>query len=74
MDAVKDYRLTHNGLTISRNFLENAGVGDEIDVVTKDHTIVIKPKSLTDKVRGIVKGSTLTVENLDELYYFSKGV
>lgn len=74
MDAVKDYMLTNKGLTISRNFLENAGVGDEIDIITKDHTIVIKPKSMTDKVRGIVKGSTLTVENLDELYYFSKGV
>lgn len=74
MDAVKDYMLTNKGLTISRNFLENAGLSDEIDIVTKDHTIVIRPKSMTDKVRGIVKGSTLTVENLDDLYYFSKGV
>jgi hypothetical protein len=74
MDAVKDYMLTNKGLTISRNFLEDAGLGDEIDIVTKDHTIVIRPKSMTDKVRGIVKGSTLTVENLDDLYHFSKGV
>lgn len=30
MDAVKDYGLTNKGLTISRNFLENAGGGADI--------------------------------------------
>ncbi len=35
--------------------------------------IIIKPKSMTDRVRGIVNKSNLTVEELDELYHISKG-
>ena len=73
MDVVDDYELTSEGLTISRHLLENVGVGDEIDIITKDHMIIIKPKSMTDRVRGIVKKSNLTVEELDELYHISKG-
>lgn len=60
-------------ITISRHLLENVGVVDEIDIITKDHMIIIKPKSITDRVRGIVKKSNLTVEELDELYHISKG-
>ncbi|NOR60610.1 MAG: hypothetical protein GQ469_08290 [Methanosarcinales archaeon] len=73
MDVVDDYELTNKGLTISRHLLDNVGVGDEIDIITKDHMIIIKPKSMTDRVRGIVKKSNLTVEELDELYHISKG-
>ncbi len=73
MDVVDDYELTNKGLTISRHLLENVGVVDEIDIITKDHMIIIKPKSITDRVRGIVKKSNLTVEELDELYHISKG-
>ena len=29
-------------------------VGDEIDIITKDHMIIIKPKSMTDRVRSLV--------------------
>lgn len=73
MDVVKGYKMTKEGLIISRSFLESAGIGEEVDVSTRDHAIVIKPKSMTDKIRGIVKRTPLTVENLDELYHASKG-
>ena len=73
MDVVDDYELTNKGLTIPRHLLKNVGVGDEIDIITKGHMIIIKPKSMTDRVRGIVKKSNLTVEELDELYHISKG-
>ena len=74
MDTVKDYELTNKGLAISPRLLERAGLGDDVEVFTRDHTIIIKPKSMTDKVRGIVNKTPLTVENLDELYLISKGV
>jgi len=74
MDTVKGYELTKKGLSISHSLLESAGLGDEVEVFTRDHTIIVKSKSMTDKVRGIVKKSPLTVENLEELYHTSKDV
>ena len=66
-------KLTNKGLTISCHLLENVGVDNEIDVITKDHMIIIKPKSMTGRVRGTVKKSNLTVEELDEPYHIFKG-
>lgn len=66
--------MKKDGLIISRDLLQRAGIGEEVDVFTKDHTIIIKPRSMTDKVRGIVKKTSLTMENLDEIYHTSKGV
>jgi hypothetical protein len=74
MEVVKDYELTKKGLTIHRSLLESAGLGYDIDVFAKDHTIIVKSRSMTDRVRGIVKKTPLTVEKLDELYHTSKGV
>jgi len=74
MDAIKGYEFTKNGLSISNSLLESAGLGEDLEVFTRDHTIIIKSKSMTDRVRGIVKKSHLTVEDLDELYHTSKGV
>ena len=75
MEDVKGYELTKKGLTISRSLLESAGLEEsDIDVFTKDHTIIIKSRSMTDQVRGIVKKTPLTAEKLDELYHTSKGV
>ncbi len=74
MEDVKGYELTKKGLTISRSLLESAGLESDIDVFAKDHTIIIKSRSMTDRVRGIVKKTPLTAEKLDELYHTSKGV
>jgi hypothetical protein len=54
--------MTKKGLLISHSLLESAGLGDEVEVFTRDHTIIVKSKSMTDRVRGIVKKSPLTVE------------
>jgi hypothetical protein len=74
MEDVKGYELTKNGLTISRSLLESAGLESDVDVFAKDHTIIVKSRSMTDRVRGIVKKTPLTAEKLDELYHISKGV
>ncbi len=74
MEEVKGYELTKQGLTISRSLLESAGLESDIDVFAKDNTIIIKSRSMTDRVRGIVKKTPLTTEKLDELYHTSKGV
>ncbi len=74
METIKGYELTKEGLTIPRSLLESAGLWSDVDVLAKDHTIIIKSRSRTDKVLGIVKKTPLTAEKLDELYNTSKGV
>ena len=74
MEDVIGYELTKKGLTIHYSLLERAGLESDLDVFAKDHTIIIKSRSMTDRVRGIVKKTPLTVEKLDELYHTSKGV
>ncbi len=74
MEDVIGYEITKKGLTIHHNLLERVGLESDLDVVAKDHTIIIKSRSVTDRVRGIVKKTPLTAENLEELYHTSKGV
>lgn len=73
MEAIKSCTIKKEGLTISSDVLKKAGIEGDVDIFTRDHTIVIRSKYMTDKVRGIVKNTPLTIENLDELYYSSKG-
>ena len=73
MEVVKGYYLNKKGLTIPSSLLESAGLGTDIDVLAKDHTIIIKSRSMTDRVRGIISNTPLTVEKLDELFHASKG-
>ena len=74
MEDIIGYELTKKGLTIHHSLLESAGLESDLDVFAKDHTIIIKSRSMTDRVRGIVKKTPLTVEKLDEFYHTSKGV
>ena len=74
MEDVIGYELTKKGLTIHHSLLESAGLESDLDVFAKDHTIIIKSRSMTDRVRGIVKKTPLTIDNLEELYHSSKGV
>jgi len=46
---------------------------EEVDVIVKENYIILKPKSLTQKVRGIIKGSKLSVDELEEMYLKTKG-
>jgi len=46
---------------------------EDIEVIVKENYIILKPKSLTEKVRGIVKGSKLSDKELEEMYLEMKG-
>ncbi|RLF95804.1 hypothetical protein DRN45_00145 [Thermococci archaeon] len=46
---------------------------EDIEIIVKENYIILKPKSLTEKVRGIVKGSKLSDEELEEIYLKMKG-
>jgi len=56
-------------LTIPFELLKEADLGDDISIVVKPNLILIKPKFLTDKYRGIVKDVSLSMQELEELYY-----
>ena len=60
------------GLTISPELIREADLGTSVFVVVKRHLIIIKPKSLTEKLRGVVKNAAVSLKELDELY-FQKG-
>ena len=74
MQVVKDCILTKKGLTVPYDVLASAGLDKgSIEVMTKNHTIIIK-KSMTDQVRGIIKNARLTTKELDELWHQRDGV
>ena len=60
------------GLTISPELIREADLGTSVFVVVKRHLIIIKPKSRTEKLRGVVKNAAVSLKELDELY-FQKG-
>jgi len=59
--------ITKEGLLIPLEILKT--IGNDFDVLVKENYILIKPKSYTEKVRGIVKNSKLKSEDLEELYF-----
>jgi bifunctional DNA-binding transcriptional regulator/antitoxin component of YhaV-PrlF toxin-antitoxin module len=66
-------KVTEEGLLIPLDTLKRLGLEKDIEVLTKKHSIIIKPKSLTNRVRGLVKGTPLSSEELEEIYHESKG-
>lgn len=60
------------GLTISPELIKEADLGKNVFVAVKRHLITIKPKSFTEKIRGVVKDATISLKELDE-FYFQKG-
>jgi hypothetical protein len=54
------------GIFIPKGLLEELEIEDA-EVVLKEHEILVKSKSLTRKLRGLVK-SKLALRELDELY------
>jgi len=57
-----------DGLTIPSEFIREADLGSSVFITVQRHLIMIKPMSLTDKMRGLVRNATLTSTELDELY------
>ncbi|MCD6203405.1 MAG: hypothetical protein J7I99_03475 [Methanophagales archaeon] len=58
--------MKEEGIFIPKRLLEELEIEDA-EVVLKEHEILVKPKSLTRKLKGFVK-TRLTVRELDELY------
>ncbi len=56
-------------LIIPFELLKEADLEGDISIVVRPNLILIKPKSLTDKYRGIVKGASFSMKELEELYY-----
>jgi hypothetical protein len=61
-------KIEKEGLTIPVELLREADFGEDISIVVKPNLILIKPKSLTDKYRGIVKDASFSMQELEELY------
>lgn len=55
------------GIFIPRKLLDELEI-DEANVLIRGHEILIRPKSVAKKLRGIVK-TRLSVEELEELYH-----
>jgi len=71
--GVEEYKISDEGLTIPLNILKKIGLERDAHILISGHTILIKPKSLTEKVKGIIKGIPLSDEDLEELYHEYKG-
>ena len=57
------------GLTISPELIREADLGANVFIIVKRHLIMIRPRSLTEKMKGIIRNATLTLKELDELYF-----
>ncbi len=61
--------VTKEGLVIHKNLPHGSHIGDTVSIVKKEDLIIIKEKSFTDRVRGIVKNSKLSNKELDEIWF-----
>ncbi len=66
--GTRTYKLTDKGLTIPQETLKAIGVEEDIELLIKKHFLIIRPKSVTKKVRGIIRDTPLTGKGLDEFY------
>lgn len=62
-------KIDKEGLTIPFEVLKEADLGEDISIVVKPNLILINPKSLAEKYRGIVKDASFSMQELEELFY-----
>ena len=67
MQKVIPLKIEDGRLSLSQDVLPETWFEEPIEAVVKGYGILIKPRSLSQKVRGIVK-KRLSYEELDELY------
>jgi hypothetical protein len=67
MQKVIPLKIEEGRLSLSQDVLPETWLDEPIGAVVKSYVILIKPQSLSQKVRGIVK-KCLSYEELDELY------
>jgi hypothetical protein len=67
MERVVIFREKRKGIWLEQDWLDKASLSGELEAVILPNAILIKPRSLTSRTRGIV--SPLLNENsLEELY------
>jgi hypothetical protein len=67
MQKVIPLKVEKGRLSLSQDVLPETWLDGPIEAIVKSYAILIKPQSLSQKVRGIVK-KNLSYEELDELY------
>ena len=60
-------KIENGRLSLDQSLLPKTWLSEPIEAVVRDYGILIKPRSLSLKTRGVVK-KRLTYEELDELY------
>lgn len=67
MHKIIPLRIEDGRLSLDQDMLPESWLDEPIEAVVKSHTILIKPRSLSEKARGVVK-KRLSYEDVDELY------
>ena len=67
MEKVIQLQIQNNTLLLDRSILQEASLEGMVTVIVRDSTIIVKPASLTEKMRGLVE-RTLSYRELDEIY------
>ena len=67
MEKVIQLQIQNNTLLLDRGILQEASLEGWVTVIVRDSTILVKPASLTEKMRGLVERK-LSYRELDEIY------
>jgi len=67
MEKVIQLQIQNNTLLLDRSILQKASLEGWVTVIVRDNTILVKPASLTEKMRGLVERK-LSYRELDEIY------
>ncbi|MFP4642337.1 MAG: hypothetical protein ACOC7P_00140 [Chloroflexota bacterium] len=71
--ASKTVKVSGEGVVLNNELLGEAGIEGEAEVIVREGTIILKSKGMTERVRGLVRGSRLSAEELERLYHEDKG-
>ncbi|MFP3975610.1 MAG: hypothetical protein ACOC6S_02785 [Chloroflexota bacterium] len=71
--GAKTVKVSGEGVILNNELLGEAGIEEEAEVIVREGTIILKSKGMTEKVRGLVRGSRLSEEDLERLYSENKG-
>jgi len=67
MEKVIQLQIQNNALLLDRSILQKASLEGWVTVIVRDNTILVKPASLTERMRGLVERK-LSYRELDEIY------
>jgi len=67
VEKVIQLQIQNNTLLLDRGILQEASLEGMVTVIVRDSTIIVKPASLTEKMRGLVERK-LSYRELDEIY------